>query len=139
MTAKEQGEIIRVRDVMKKEFDTVDGLDTIENALRKMKHVSNKCLIVNKRHADDEHGMLLISDVARKVLARDKSPDRINVYEIMAKPVIGVDHAMDVRYCARLFDQFDISRAPVYQNGEVVGIVSFTDLVLKGLTLNNNS
>ena len=138
MTDKQQRTIVRVRDVMKKEFDTVDGLDTIENALEKMKHVSSKCLIVNKRHDDDEHGMLLISDVARKVLARDKSPDRVNVYEIMAKPVIGVDHNMDVRYCARLFDQFDISRAPVYQNGEVVGIVSFTDLVLKGLALPNS-
>ena len=135
MTDRPQRTIVRVRDVMKKEFDTVDGLDTIENALKKMEHISNKCLIVNKRHDDDEYGMLLISDVARKVLARDKSPNRVNVYEIMAKPVISVDHTMDVRYCARLFDQFDISRAPVYQNGEVVGIVSFTDLVLKGLTL----
>jgi CBS domain-containing protein len=40
---------------------------------------------------------------------------------------------MDVRYCARLFDRFDISRAPVIAGGEVVGIVSLTDLVLKGL------
>ena len=133
MTDKSQRPVIRVRDVMKKEFDTADGLDTIENALKKMKHINNKCLIVNKRHADDEYGMLLISDVARKVLAKDRSPDRINVYEVKAKPVISVDHAMDVRYCARLFDQFDISRAPVCQNGEVIGIVSFTDLVLKGL------
>ena len=137
MTDKSQRPVIRVKDVMKKEFDTVDGLDTIEIALTKMKHVNNKCLIVNKRHVDDEHGMLLISDVARKVLAKDKSPDRVNVYEVMAKPVISVDHAMDVRYCARLFDQFDISRAPVLHNGEVIGIVSFTDLVLKGLNLPN--
>jgi len=135
MTDKAQRSVIRVRDVMKKEFDTVDGLDTIESALKKMKYINNKCLIVNKRHEDDEYGMLLISDVARKVLAKDKSPDRVNVYEVMAKPVISVDNAMDVRYCARLFDQFDISRAPVLQKGEVIGIVSFTDLVLKGLNL----
>lgn len=137
MTDKLQRPVIRVRDVMKKEFDTVDGLDTIDNALKKMKHINNKCLIVSKRHTDDEYGMLLISDVARKVLAKDKSPDRVNVYEVMAKPVVSVDHAMDVRYCARLFDQFDISRAPVLQNGEVIGIVSFTDLVLKGLNLSD--
>ena len=133
MTDKPQRTIVRVKNVTKKEFDTVDGLDTIENALKKMEHIDNKCLIVNKRHNDDEQGMLLISDIARKVLARDKSPNRVNVYEFMAKPVISVDHTTDVRYCARLFGQFDISRAPVYQNDEVVGIVSFTDLVLKGL------
>lgn len=134
MTDKQQRTVVRVREVMKKEFDTVDGLDTIEKALNKMDHINNKCLIVNKRHDDDEYGILLISDIARKVLALDKAPDRINVYEVMAKPVISVDHDMDVRYCARLFDRFDISRAPVLDNGKVVGIVSLTDLVLKGLT-----
>ena len=132
MTDKQQRPIVRVSEVMKKEFDTVDGLDTIKYAL---KHINTKCLVVNKRHENDEYGILLISDIARKVLAIDKAPDRINVYEIMAKPVVSVDHAMDVRYCARLFDRFDISRAPVLNNGEVVGIVSMTDLVLKGLSV----
>ena len=133
MNDKHQRPVIRVSEVMKKEFDTVDGLDTIANALKKMKHTSTKCLIVNKRHENDEYGVLLISDIARKVLAQDKAPDRINVYEVMAKPVVSIDHAMDVRYCARIFDRFDLSRAPVMKNGEVVGIVSMTDLVLKGL------
>lgn len=126
-------EIIRVRDVMKTAFDMIDGMATVAEALDQMKHVETKSLIVNKRHEDDEYGMLLISDVARKVLARDRAPDRVNVYEIMAKPVISVDPDMDIRYCARLFDRFDLSRAPVLQDGKVIGIVSFTDMVLRGL------
>jgi CBS domain-containing protein len=125
--------VIRVRDVMKKEFDAVDGVATVAEALHAMKHVDTKCLVVKKRHPDDEYGLLLISDVARKVLGKDRAPERVNVYEVMAKPVIAVDPEMDVRYCARLFDRFDISRAPVVSRGEVVGIVSLTDLVLKGL------
>jgi len=127
--------VIRVSDVMKNEFDTIEGMDTIETALKKMNHVQNKSLIVNKRHADDEYGVLLISYIARKVLAANKAPDRVNVYEVMAKPVISVHSNMDVRYCARLFDRFDISRAPVVGDGKVIGIVSFTDLVLKGLNI----
>lgn len=126
-------EIVRVREVMKKEFDLVDRMTTVSNALREMKHKENKSLIVDKRHADDEYGMVLISDVARHVLAKDRSPDRVNCYEIMAKPVVSVDPDMDIRYCARLFDRFDLSRAPVVENGKVIGIVSFTDMVLKGL------
>lgn len=125
--------IVHVGEVMKKEVDFIDGLETIATALRKMKHVQNKCLVVHKRHDDDEYGVLLISDIARKVLALDKAPERVNVYEVMAKPVISVDSHMDVRYCARLFARFDLSRAPVIDNDEVVGIVSFTDLVLKGM------
>lgn len=125
--------VMRVRDVMKPHFDTVDGMATVQDAIATMKHVDTKCLIVNKRHDDDEYGMLLISDVGRKVLAKDRSPARINVYEVMAKPVITVAPDMDIRYCARLFDRFDLSRCPVVEKGAVVGIVSYTDMVLRGL------
>ena len=40
---------------------------------------------------------------------------------------------MDIRYCARLFDNFGISHAPVIENDNVVGIVSYYLLVLEGL------
>ena len=126
-------EIIRVRDVMLSEFDVIDGMLTIEEAIKSMRHVEAKALIVNKRDDDDEYGLLLISDIARKVLATDRAPDRVNVYEVMAKPVITVDPQMNIRYCARLFEQFEITRTAVVENGQVIGIVSFTDLVLNGL------
>ena len=129
-------EIVRVRHVMKHQYDMVDGMATVADALRTMKHVDTKCLVVDKRHEDDEYGMLLISDVARHLVAHDRSPERVNVYEIMAKPVVCVDPDMDIKYCARLFDNFHLSRSPVVENGKVVGIVSFTDLVLKGLYKN---
>ena len=129
--------IIRVKDVMKTRFDTVDGLDTIKNALEKMQHVETKTLIVDKRHHDDEYGVLLISDIARQVLAKDRSCERVNVYEIMTKPVLTVDPDMDIRYCARLFDRFKLARSPVVDNGHIVGIISLTDMVFKGLKANN--
>jgi CBS domain-containing protein len=130
MSAKE---IVRVSDVMQADVHTVDGMATIAEALRIMKALGAQGLIVDKRHEDDEFGMLLISDIARHVLGKDRSPERVNVYEVMAKPVITVDPAMDIRYCARLFTRFELSRAPVVDKGKVVGIVSFSDLVLEGL------
>ena len=124
---------VAIRDVMKEHYDIVDGMLTVEEALKAMKYRDNKSLIVEKRDGHDEYGMLLISDIARKVLALDRSPERVNVYEIMSKPVISVDPGMDIRYAARMFDRYGLSRAPVVDNGKVIGIVSFTDMVLKGL------
>ena len=125
--------IVRVKDVMKREFDMVDGLMSVSETLRKMKHVDTKCVIVDKRHDDDAYGMVLISDIAKQVLAKDRAPERVNVYEIMSKPVITVEQDMDIRYCARLFEKFGLSRAPVVSGGKMVGIVSLTDMVLRGL------
>jgi signal-transduction protein with cAMP-binding, CBS, and nucleotidyltransferase domain len=125
--------IVRVRDVMRKEYDIVDGMLTVKDALDAMAHPQNKCMIVEKRHEDDEYGLLLISDVARMILARDRAADRVNVYEVMQKPVIAVDPGMDIRYCARLLERFEITRTPVIEHDTVVGIVSFTELVMVGM------
>lgn len=128
-----QDTLIRVSDVMKRNFDLVDGVTTVSDALEKMQHTGNKSLIVNKRHDNDEYGIVLLADIARHVLAKDRAPERVNIYEIMTKPVITVNAGMDIRYCARLFDRFKLSRAPVVEGEKLVGVVSYTDMVLKGM------
>lgn len=124
---------IPVSQIMRKEVTFVNGRTDVFEALRIMKKVQATCLIVEKRSEHDEYGMLVFSDVAKEVLAKDRAPERVNVYEIMAKPIITVRPEMDVRYCARLFNNFGISHAPVIENDEVLGIVSYYLLVLEGL------
>jgi len=125
--------LITVRDVMKTDVDIVDGKMTVMEALKMMKHVETKSLIVQKRDDNDEYGIILLSDIAKKVLAKDRSPNRVNIFEIMSKPVINIDPNMDIRYCARLFEQFGLTRAPVVENRTIIGLVSSTDMVMKGL------
>ena len=125
--------LIRVKDVMKTDFGTIDGVATVADALIKMKALKTAVLIVNKRNEDDEYGMLTSGDIARHVLAKDRAPDRVNVYEIMSKPVISVHPDIDIRYCSRLFANYNLVRAPVLDNKKVVGMVSPNALVLDGL------
>jgi len=124
---------IAVGDVMRTEVTMVEGRTDVLEALRTMKRVRATCLIVQKRDEHDEWGLVLFSDIAKQVLAKDRAPERVNVYEIMAKPVIAVRPDMDIRYCARLFERFGISHAPVLVDERVVGIVSYYLLVLEGL------
>lgn len=122
-----------VRDCMRKEVTEVDGTMDVLSALKVMKKVGATSLIVRRRDDRDEYGLLLFSDIAKKVIAKDRAPERVNVYEIMAKPVLAVRSDMQVRYCARLFENFGVSHAPVVENDKIVGIVSFYLLVLHGL------
>ena len=125
--------VIRVKDVMKTDFGTIDGIATVDEALKKMKTLKTAVLVVNKRHEDDEYGLITSGDIARHVLAKDRAPDRVNVYEIMSKPVISVHPDMDIRYCSRLFANYNLVRAPVIENNKIIGIVSPNSLVLDGM------
>ena len=128
-----KSEPVRVRDVMKVDFDVVDGLATVSDALRDMQHIETKALVVRRRNDNDEFGIVELEDIATEVLAKNRNPDRVNIYEIMEKPVISVDPAMDIRYCARLFERHQLVRTAVVENREVIGIVSYTDIVIKGM------
>ncbi|MCG8317604.1 MAG: CBS domain-containing protein [Pseudomonadales bacterium] len=125
--------VILAQDVMKPNFIEMDGLATVKQALERLREEGDKIIIINKRHEHDAHGLILLSDIAKKVLARDQAPDRVNLYEIMSKPMLTVPSDMDVRYCARLFDRFGLSVAPVLNDDKVVGVVSYSELVLHGL------
>ena len=125
--------IIKARDVMHEKHLELDGMATVKEALDAMKAENATVVIVKKRHEHDAFGIVLLSDIAKKVLAKDRASKRVNVYEIMSKPVISLDPDMDVRYCARLFDRFGLSKVPVIENGKVLGIVSYNELVFDGL------
>ncbi len=123
---------VRIQDVMNTGFLLVDGLDSVSDAMQTMREKGIAVLIVKKRNGDDEYGIVVPADIAKKVLAQDRPPGRVNVYEIMSKPVIAVHSRMDVRYCARLFERFGLSVAPVIDDGEVLGVVSYNGIVLQG-------
>ncbi len=126
---------IPVSKVMHEEVTFVSGLTDVLEALKIMKRKKVTYLMIERRTDEDEYGMILFSDIAKHVIAQNRAPERVDVHEIMAKPVVSVRPEMDVRYCARLFNNVGISHAPVIKHGEVVGIVSYYHLVLESLDL----
>ncbi|MGD8173400.1 CBS domain-containing protein [Vibrio sp. TRT 21S02] len=126
-------EIIQVRDVMANTYVVIDGLTTVHEGIELAKEHGVKALVVNKRHDGDEYGLVLMNDIAKKVLAQNRSPKRTNIYEIMTKPALAVNPDMNVKYCARLFERFGISRAPVIENGKIIGMVSYNNIVINGM------
>jgi len=124
---------ICVKDVMKSTYGTINRDATIVEALIEMKRLQTAVLVVNKRDENDEYGLLLVSDIARKVLAKDRAASRVNIYEIMTKPAVCVDPDMDIRYCSRLMSSFNLMRVLVVKDKALLGTVNPRALVLDGL------
>jgi len=122
-----------VRDCMSTTVTEIDGRTDVLTAMKVMKKVGSTSLIIQRRDEQDEYGMLLFADIAKQVIARNRAPERVSAYEIMAKPVLMVRPDMKVRYCARIFEKFRISHAPVEEDGKVIGMVSYYRLMLNGL------
>ena len=120
-------------EVMTPSPKMVHGLATVQEAIDIIREHTISSVVVEKRYDGDEYGLLVVTDIAAKVIAEDRSPERTNVYEIMTKPVISVDTDMDIKYACRLLANFRISRALVTDGGDVVGIVTLRDMVLRYL------
>ena len=125
--------VVKAKDVMTQKFIRMDGMQTIQEAINQMKQQNVSTVLVNKRDQHDAFGIVQLSDIAKRVLARDRAPERVNIYEVMSKPVVSVPPEMDVRYCARLFEGFGLSSAPVMESEQVLGLVGYKELVLHEL------
>ncbi len=126
----EENRIVRAEDVMTEDVVYIDGMATAQEATVVMRSSKCRCLIVQKRHTDDAWGIVAVQDFIKGVLLADRFAAEVNVYEIMTKPVITVPFNMDIRYVARLLFRAGIRRAPVEKNGELLGIVSLSSLIL---------
>jgi CBS domain-containing protein len=121
------------KEVMTKEIVFVDGMATAKEAVELMRQEKAEALIVKKRHQQDAYGIILVHDFIKGVIMSDKTSGEVNVFEIMTKPVISVPANMDVRYVANLLMQVGLRMAPVEENGEFIGMVSLSDLILDNL------
>lgn len=124
--------ITKVGAVMTPDVKTIEGTQSVDVAIEMMRASGVSSLVVERRNADDEYGMIVVSDIATKVLGPDKAPERVGVYEIMTKPVLSLSEDMDIRYAVRMLSQFKLSRAFVTDDHRnLKGIVTLRDMVLR--------
>ena len=122
---------IKVSQAMTASVHTIDAMATVKDAIQKMRAHGVSSLAVERRDEHDEFGLLVISDIARDVIAKNRATERVNVYEIMSKPVVSLPADMSIKYAVRLLVRFELSRALVIDDArKPVGIVTLRDMVL---------
>ena len=126
---------IQVSEVMIGDLYTIDGLATVADAVAIMQEHSISSLVVDRRDADDEAGLIDVAGIAREVISKNRAPDRVHVYEVMTKPVVTIPSTMLVRYAARHLVTLGLSRALVADaERNVIGMVTLRDLVVARIT-----
>ena len=119
------------KNAMTKDIVFIDGMATAKEAVEIMRQEKAEALIVKKRHPQDAYGIVLVHDLIKCVILPDKTSEEVNVFEIMTKPVISIPADMDVYYVANLLMRVGLRMAPVEENGEYIGIISLSDLILE--------
>ena len=109
---------------------SIDGMATAREAAARMREERVHSLLVNKRYPANAWGILSVQESIDGVLISGEAAAEVNVYEIMTKPALTVPADMDIRYIARLLHRVGMRRAPVEENGELVGMVTLSALVL---------
>ncbi len=80
---------LRARDVMNRQFVLVSPLDTVHDAITKMKACGScQVAIVDRADEDDAYGIMTFQEIVYRVISKSLSPTRTRVGEIMIKPLI---------------------------------------------------
>ncbi|MGV2829946.1 CBS domain-containing protein [Myxosarcina sp. GI1(2024)] len=121
---------MKAADIMTTKVFTIHSLATVAEALAMMQDKKVRSLIVEPSDDEEAYGIISETDIAYKIIAREKNPEEILVYQIVTRPCIVVNPDLSLKNVARLFAEAGIQRAPVIQK-ELLGIISVTDLLMK--------
>ena len=124
-----------VRDVMTTAPKCIDGMATLSDALAIMRAENISSLIVNRRDERDEYGIILIVNIAAKIINEKRPTARISVYEIMTKPAPAIDADMNIKYAIRHMVSLGLSHCVVAKGRDLIGIVTLRDMTLRYIEL----
>lgn len=125
-------------DLMSKKIVSIERHETLEESIRKMRDHGVHCLLVLPNSPVRGIGVLASKDCIH-VLA-DAGPEglrELHVEDAMTLPAVTVPAGLCIQDCVQLMRLAGVRSAPVIENRELVGILSFTD-VLKAVVAHDD-
>jgi len=115
-----------VKDAMRKTVISIDSAMTVKDAATMMDDANVGCVVITRGNAPI--GILTERDFVKKIVSQEKSLDT-PLAEVMSFPLITVDSNDTVWDAAEIFKANNIHKAPVQDDGKLVGILTTTDIV----------
>ncbi len=121
--------MLTAADIMSTEVFTVRSSAKVTQAIALMQKNNVRSLVVERAVQGGTYGIVTERDVVYKVVASAADPLHTMVCEIMNNPCVVVDTSLSLLEIARRFRTAGIQRAPVVDAGELVGVVSISDII----------
>lgn len=117
---------MKIRDVMTDRVATIGSDQTIIAAAARMRELDVGSLVV-KRQGEVE-GIITTWDLTARCLGAGHDPHECVVFRHMSSPVHTGHPDTDILEAAHTMSERGVTRLPVVEDGELIGIVSFSNM-----------
>lgn len=125
--------MLTVADIMTEAVTTISSAATVAEAIALMQQNQIRALLVDRRHHEMPFGMVTERDVVYAVVARGHDPEKVIVQDIMRQPCISLAPHLTIQEASRILSETGLQRAPVIQANILLGVISITDILMRGL------
>ncbi len=101
----------------------------VQRAIEEMKRAAIGSVVVTDEQ-DRPTGMVTDRDIAIRIVAQGDDPKVVRLGDIMTAPAITADASQPMEEITELMRAHRVRRVPVVQDGRLVGIVSYDDLLV---------
>ncbi len=118
--------VVTVEEVMTKDVVTVEGDKTVLEAAKLMSLNKFSSLVVTNE--GKTVGIITERDLVRKVLAEDRDPNKLLIYQIMSTELVTTTSETSIESAATIMTEQKVRRLPVVKDEKLVGIVTASDI-----------
>ncbi|MGZ4919310.1 MAG: CBS domain-containing protein [Halobacteriota archaeon] len=119
---------LKVRDVLVRKARTVDPSTSLLDTAARMVEGGADALIVSPLEEDEPFGIVTQSDIV-DMFANEIDIGAVTVGEVASKPLFIVSPGMPILYAAKLFQKGGVSHLAVFNGQEILGIISYGDVI----------
>jgi len=119
---------IKVRDIMKREFETIEKDASLMDGIIKMAEKNIGSLIVEPTEKREPFGIITRKDIIN-AYASGKNLNTTKVGEVHAFPLAITSPGMPIFYAAKMMKNLNLKHLAVFNGMEIVGVISNADIV----------
>jgi CBS domain-containing protein len=119
---------VTVHDAMTSSVITADPNATVADAAVLMSRFKIGSLVIKSE--TEPEGLITESDIIEKVVSKNILASGITIGQVMTKNLIIIDPGSELNQAARMMAKNHIRRLPVVNNGNLVGILTSTDVLM---------